>query len=90
MNKIGFFPITYDLLTLLKYKELLDGLTVTSICSFKEDRYIKQLSKEEKQLTITDKIDEVLEVIEGMVLLDNPTNFLSKKYQIVADQVFII
>lgn len=88
MNKIGFFPITYDLLTLLKYKELLDGLTVTSICSFKEDRYIKQLSKEEKQLTITDKIDEVLEVSEGMVLLDNPTNFLSKKYQIVADQVF--
>lgn len=85
MNNIGLFPITYDLLTLLKYKNILSDYSIKSICSFKEDRYLREISQEEHEILVSSDIEETMKKVDKIILLDNAENFLLNKYRSVVE-----
>lgn len=81
MDKLGIFPIAYDLLILLKYKELLQEEEIHAISSFKEDVYLKDLENEFGEITVTADIEKFLKGVDTILLLDNENEFSLTKYK---------
>lgn len=81
MDKLGIFPITYDLLTLLRYKELLQEEEIHAISSFKEDMYLKVLEDEFGDIAVTADIEKFLKDVDTILLLDNENEFSLTKYR---------
>lgn len=81
MDKLACFPITHDLLTVLKYKELMEGNTITAINSFKEDPLLEELRLEYPEWSISPNIEETLAYADSVLMLDNVEEYTLPKYE---------
>ena len=81
MVKLVCFPLTHDMLTVLRYKELMKDYEIVSINSFKEDSFIEKLEPLYPECKISADIDETLEGTDTLLLLDNAEGYTWNKYQ---------
>lgn len=71
MDRLACFPITHDMLTMLRYKDLLNDCEITAVNSFKEDTFIEKLTPVYPECKISADIAETLEETDALLLLDN-------------------
>jgi len=81
LDKLGVFPITYDLMALLQYRELLQEYIICTIGSFKEDVYLEEMEKRYKGITFSPDIEDLVGGSDAILLLENEGDFLLKKYK---------
>ena len=81
MDRLACFPITHDMLTMLRYKDLLNDCEITAVNSFKEDTFIEKLTPVYPECKISADIAETLEETDALLLLDNVEKYTWNKYQ---------
>lgn len=81
MNKLAFFPITHDMLTVLKYCELIENHEITAINSFKEDILLEKLKRNCPARSVASDINETLNHADAVLLFDNVEEFIFEKYR---------
>ena len=80
MNKMAVFPITHDMLTVLKYSELIRDYEITAINSFREDILLEELRLNNPEINVTADINETLNHADAVLLFDNVEMFIFKLY----------
>ena len=81
MNKMAVFPITHDMLTVLKYSELIRDYEITAINSFREDILLEELRLNNPEINVTADINETLNHADAVLLFDNVEMFIFNKYR---------
>ena len=79
MNKLAFFPITHDMLTVLKYCELIENYEIAAINSFKEDILLEKLKRNCPARSVASDINETLNHADAVLLFDNVEEFIFEK-----------
>lgn len=81
MDRLTCFPLTHDMMTILRYKELLKDYKLAAVNSFKEDVFMEALAPVYPDCKMSSDIMDTFAEADTLLLLDNVEKYTWNKYQ---------